>query len=78
MSKEITPVPYTPMEYVFLFVGTKDNWVGSKSGGAFYTLAKFFVSCGWYVCGAVYDENLNVKHIVSNKLEDVERMRGML
>lgn len=47
----------------------------STSGGAFVALAVQFVKDGGYVCGAIFEGN-HVKHIVSNKLEDIGRMQG--
>lgn len=48
----------------------------SSSGGLFSLLANYILSKKGYVAGAVYDDNLVVKHIVSNKQEDIEHMRG--
>lgn len=47
----------------------------SSSGGVFYVLAKRWIESGGYVAGAVWDDNLSVKHIVSNSSSDVEKMR---
>lgn len=48
----------------------------SSSGGAFYELADKMLKDGGYVCGAVFDEEFHVKHIVSNSKNDVYRMMG--
>ena len=48
----------------------------SSSGGIFYELASCILSKGGYVCGAVFDDRFHVKHIVSNKREDLRRMMG--
>lgn len=48
----------------------------SSSGGVFYELASKILSEGGYVCGAVFDEQFHVKHIVSDTQEDLERMMG--
>lgn len=48
----------------------------SSSGGVFYHLAKSIIDDGGYVCGCVYDENFMPKHILTNKLDDVEFMMG--
>lgn len=48
----------------------------SSSGGVFYELASKALSDGGYVCGAVFDEQFHVKHIVSDTQEDLERMMG--
>lgn len=47
----------------------------SASGGVFYLLVKQWIEIGGYVAGAVWDEDLTVRHIVSNKTLDLERMR---
>ena len=48
----------------------------SSSGGIFPLLAKQIISDGGYVAGAVYGKDFHVQHIISNRLEDVERMRS--
>ncbi len=48
----------------------------SSSGGVFYELAYKTLSDSGYVCGAVFDEQFHVKHIVSDTQEDLERMMG--
>lgn len=50
--------------------------ISSTSGGFFSELAKYCLDDGFYVCGAVFDENFNVRHIVTNKLEDLTRLKG--
>ena len=47
----------------------------STSGGVFAALASQFVNDGGYVCGAIIENNC-VKHIVSNKLDDIKKMQG--
>lgn len=50
----------------------------SSSGGIFYLLAKYVMErLDGFVCGAVFDaDNLEVKHIVSDKMDDIIRMQG--
>lgn len=48
----------------------------SSSGGAFFELASQMLRDGGYICGAVFDENFHVRHIVSNTQEDIFRMMG--
>ncbi len=48
----------------------------SSSGGVFYPLAKAAIEKGWSVCGCVYDSEFMPKHILSNKVSDIVRMRG--
>ena len=47
----------------------------SSSGGVFYILAKYIIDNGGYVAGAVFDEQWQVKHILSNSLGDIVRMQ---
>jgi len=48
----------------------------STSGGLFSALADHMYDQGGYVGGAVYTEEFNVKHIISNHREDLLRIRG--
>lgn len=47
----------------------------STSGGAFIAFAASFINNGGYVCGAIMENN-SVKHIISNKMEDISLMQG--
>ena len=48
----------------------------SSSGGVFWSLARTVLAQGGYVCGAVFDEDFRVHHLVSNSEADVRRMMG--
>lgn len=48
----------------------------STSGGVFYAVAQHVIQKGGYVCGAVFDDKLCVKHICSNQISDVYKMMG--
>ena len=48
----------------------------SSSGGVFWAMAQAALARGWYVCGAVFDDNFRVHHLVSNREADVRRMMG--
>ena len=48
----------------------------SASGGVFWTIAKKFIENGGYVCGCVFQQNLQAEHILSNSLDDLIRMQG--
>lgn len=50
--------------------------MNSTSGGVFSTIAKSFLEDGGYIAGAIYDKEFNVKHIVSNKYEDLLKIQG--
>ena len=47
----------------------------SASGGAFPPLAEWMLSRGGYVCGVVYDENLDAKYVMTKDRDVVGRMR---
>ena len=49
--------------------------IKSTSGGIFTLLAYEFLKLGGYVSGAVFFDDYSVHHIVSNKIEDIEKMR---
>lgn len=48
----------------------------SSSGGMFSYLAEYVFSLDGYVCGAAFDENMQVKHTIANKEEGYEKFRG--
>lgn len=48
----------------------------SSSGGFFIALASSFIEQGGYVCGCVFNEQMEAKHICTNKQSDVKRMMG--
>lgn len=47
----------------------------SSSGGVFHVLANYFIKNNGYVAGAIWTDDWKVKHIVSNKIEDIEKMK---
>lgn len=72
----LTPiVKHEPIEAYYSAIPEEERQK-SSSGGVFYALAKYIIEeKKGYVCGCVIN-NLNVEHIVSNKMSDIERMRG--
>lgn len=48
----------------------------SSSGGVFGTLADAVLKCNGYVCGCVYNSNMEPVHILTDSSEDVLRMYG--
>jgi acetyltransferase-like isoleucine patch superfamily enzyme/coenzyme F420-reducing hydrogenase beta subunit len=48
----------------------------STSGGLFSALANKMFDEGGFVAGAVYNEDFSVKHILTNKREDLPRLRS--
>lgn len=49
--------------------------LSSTSGGIFSLVAQNIMSDGGYVSGAVYNNENMVEHIVTNKIEDIPRLR---
>ncbi len=48
----------------------------STSGGVFTELAKEILDNNGYICGAIYDKDWTVKHILTNKIEDLPQIRS--
>lgn len=48
----------------------------SSSGGVFGMLAEYILKEGGYVAGAVWNDEGQIEHIVSDQMKDVERMRS--
>ncbi len=65
----------TPKLFAFIH-GDKNVLKASSSGGAFSKIVEQVLSQNGYVCGAVLDSDLKVKHIISDQYEDVKQMRG--
>jgi acetyltransferase-like isoleucine patch superfamily enzyme/coenzyme F420-reducing hydrogenase beta subunit len=54
----------------------QDIRLDSTSGGVFSALANKMYDVGGYVAGAIYNEDFSVRHIVSNRGEDLVKIRG--
>ena len=48
----------------------------SSSGGVFTALAERILADGGSVCGAVYDSDFSVHHIIANTSSEIAKMRG--
>lgn len=48
----------------------------STSGGIFASIAKEFLEAGGYVCGASFDNEWNVKHVIISKTDDLDKLQG--
>lgn len=53
-----------------------DTRQGSTSGAVFYEAGRVILSHGGYVCGAVFDDEFRVKHIITDSEDGLRRMRG--
>lgn len=47
----------------------------SSSGGVFTLLANYVLDKGGYVCGAAWDKDFNVEHIIIDNKEDLDKLR---
>ncbi len=66
----------SPRSYFAAISDDKETLIKSSSGGVFAVLAKHILTLGGYVCGCVYDRNMEPTHIITNKDEDIEKMFG--
>lgn len=48
----------------------------STSGGAFWGLAEPWLKNGGYVAGAIFTDHFKVRHIVTNRIEELEKIKG--
>ena len=48
----------------------------STSGAIFFEAGRVVLSRGGYVCGAVFDDNFRVKHVITGSEGELRRMRG--
>lgn len=73
----ITPKNYTEKHLPKAYAAWTEEKArhNSTSGGVFYALARTMIQNGGYVAGAVF-EGTRVKHIVTNRLEDLLRIQG--
>jgi coenzyme F420-reducing hydrogenase beta subunit len=54
----------------------KDVLSTSSSGGMCYEIGKWMLARGGVVCGAAWDDNMTVKHIVVEDMEGLHRLQG--
>ncbi len=50
--------------------------LNSSSGGVFSVVAKEILSRGGVVCGAAFDENMLLKHVIIEKKDDIRCLQG--
>lgn len=48
----------------------------SSSGGMFSVAAEYILDNNGYVCGAAYDDDFKVRHIIINNKKDLPKLRG--
>ena len=65
-----------PIETYAAIRKNKKKLMNSSSGGVFAAIAEKVLIEGGYICGAIIEDDFNVKHIVSNKDSDLQKMLG--
>jgi coenzyme F420-reducing hydrogenase beta subunit len=73
LAKEST---IEPIIIYALHLKDEDILLRSSSGGAFTAFATTIINSGGLVYGAVYDDNMAVKHISADTIESIDKFRG--
>ncbi|MDO4321553.1 MAG: Coenzyme F420 hydrogenase/dehydrogenase, beta subunit C-terminal domain [Lachnospiraceae bacterium] len=60
----------------YMFVKNIDQRSNSCSGGVFYALAEYILRQNGIVCGCIWDDTFVAKHVCTEQLETVKKMRG--
>lgn len=63
-------------EYFCAWNEDSEERFNATSGGVGGALAKHALELGWYVCGAAFDDEWHLSHIVSNDISVLEKIRG--
>ena len=63
------------MPKCFAISASDEERFNSTSGAFFPILAKWVLNNNGYVCGAAWDKDWNVEHIIINKLNDLSKLR---
>ena len=74
--KDVVETDRNNCEAYYQFASDKMVRKSSTSGAAFYLMAKKVISDGGLVCGVVWGDNYVAKHVLTDQIEMVERMRG--
>lgn len=48
----------------------------STSGGVYSALAEYVLNTGGFVCGAIFNKDWTVQHIITNKIENIVKLRS--
>ena len=78
---DVCPIKKKPSEFnekdAYAAYAKDDNeHASSSSGGIFAVLARYILKNSGYVCGAAFDEGMTLKHILTNKEDDLNRIKG--
>lgn len=77
LDRQTQPVKETTVRESFaLRHKDKDTLFHSSSGGAFFSIAEYVIANGGIVFGAIYDDDLAVKHAYATTLEECKRFQG--
>lgn len=60
----------------FAMQANDDIRMKSSSGGMFTILSNYVFDKGGFVCGAAFNKNWKVEHIIIDKKEDLDKLRG--
>lgn len=60
----------------YAYMAEDEIRLNCSSGGVFYELALDFIKNSGYVSGVILDNNYGAVNIVSDKIDDIEKMRG--
>ena len=66
----INPTFDNTKEPICIAAASKQNRIESSSGGIFFLLAKEILKQGGFVCGAAWNKNMEVEHIIISSLQD--------
>lgn len=58
------------------YIALGREYFDSSSGGVFFELAKEIINENGYVAGCIVDDTFKVKHILTNRVEDIKKMCG--
>ena len=60
---------------VYAVAAHDEERIHSTSGGAFAVLAKYVLKNNGYVCGVTWNDNWEAKHVIIDKVEDLQKLR---
>ncbi len=70
-SSILNPVP----KYCYAVMATDDIRLKSSSGGVFTQIANYILENDGYVCGAAWNSDFNVEHILIDSKEDLHKLQ---
>ncbi len=65
----------SPKPQCYAFKASDEEVMRSSSGGAFMPMAEWMLSRGGYVCGVVFDDDLNAVYTMTQDMDAVRRMQ---